>query len=140
MAYSAISTSLRAPVFSQMRAISFMKEIFVASIAFAAYSLMSVVTAAVYLLDKRLAIRGARRIPERTLHGLELLGGWPGALVAQQVFRHKNRKPSFFLVTWLIAASTGAKPGIGSVARKTSVVPLASPATRRSSCSTRRCR
>ncbi len=74
------------------------------TVAFAAYSLMSVVTAAVYLLDKRLAISGARRIPERTLHALELLGGWPGALVAQQLFRHKNRKPTFFLVTWLIAA------------------------------------
>ncbi len=73
-------------------------------IALAAYSLMSVVTAAFYFVDKRLAIRGSRRIPESTLHVLELLGGWPGALVAQQLFRHKNRKPTFFLVTWLIAA------------------------------------
>ncbi len=74
------------------------------SIAFAAYSLMSVVTAALYFLDKRLAMSGSRRIPERTLHTLELLCGWPGALVAQQLFRHKNRKPTFFLVTWVIAA------------------------------------
>ena len=73
-------------------------------IALLLYGLMSVLTAAVYSLDKRHAVRAARRIPERTLHTLELLGGWPGALAAQQVFRHKNRKPAFFLVTYLIAA------------------------------------
>ena len=73
-------------------------------VALVIYTLMSLFTVAVYLLDKRRAIHAARRIPERTLHTLELLGGWPGALVAQQVFRHKNRKPRFFLVTWLIAA------------------------------------
>lgn len=73
-------------------------------IALILYTCMSLLTAAIYLLDKRRAVHAARRIPERTLHTLELLGGWPGALLAQQVFRHKNRKPGFFLVTWLIAA------------------------------------
>ncbi len=34
------------------------------------------------------------------LHLLELLGGWPGAFLAQQVFRHKTRKLSFQLVFW----------------------------------------
>ncbi|MFP5341147.1 MAG: DUF1294 domain-containing protein, partial [Gammaproteobacteria bacterium] len=32
----------------------------------------------------------------------ELAGGWPGALVAQQVFRHKTRKLSYQLTFWLI--------------------------------------
>lgn len=73
------------------------------TIALAAYTLMSLITAAIYFHDKRCAARGARRVPEATLHGLEFFGGWPGALVAQQVFRHKNRKPAFYLVTWLIA-------------------------------------
>ena len=68
------------------------------------YAFMSVITLAVYALDKSAARRDTRRIRERTLHTLELLGGWPGALAAQQLFRHKRRKWSFFLVTWLIAA------------------------------------
>ena len=38
--------------------------------------------------------------PEVRLHLFELLGGWPGALVAQQAFRHKTRKLSFQLVFW----------------------------------------
>ena len=76
-----------------------------ATIAAAAYGVMSLITVAAYGADKTLARRGARRIRERTLHLLELTGGWPGALVAQQLFRHKRRKPSFFLVTWLIVAA-----------------------------------
>jgi uncharacterized membrane protein YsdA (DUF1294 family) len=35
------------------------------------------------------------RISERTLHILSLLGGWPGALIAQQYFRHKTIKQPF---------------------------------------------
>ncbi|CAN5678644.1 hypothetical protein BH09PLA1_BH09PLA1_22270 [soil metagenome] len=68
-----------------------------------AYAVLSVITALTYAADKYLATRGRRRVSERTLHLLELLGGWPGTLVAQQVFRHKRRKASFFLVTWGIA-------------------------------------
>jgi len=52
--------------------------------------------------DKRAARRGCRRTPERTLHLLELIGGWPGALLAMTVFHHKTRKASYFLVTALI--------------------------------------
>ena len=71
-----------------------------------AYAVMSLVTALTYAADKLLARRGSgRRVSERTLHLLELLGGWPGALVAQQFFKHKRRKPSFFFVTWLIAVA-----------------------------------
>ena len=53
-------------------------------------------------MDKRSAETGRWRTPENTLHITELLGGWPGALVAQQVFRHKTRKVSFQVVVWLI--------------------------------------
>jgi uncharacterized membrane protein YsdA (DUF1294 family) len=65
----------------------------------AIYGLMSLATAALYAWDKRCASRGCRRTPERTLHAMALLGGWPGALVAQQLFRHKRRKNGFMLMT-----------------------------------------
>ncbi len=55
-----------------------------------------------YLHDKRSALRRGWRTPEARLHLVELLGGWPGALIAQQAFRHKTRKLSFQLVFWLI--------------------------------------
>ena len=67
------------------------------------YAAIGVVTAIVYAIDKSLATRGRRRVRERSLHLLALLGGWPGALVAQQVFRHKRRKLGFVLVTCAIA-------------------------------------
>ena len=74
-------------------------------IAAAGYMAAAVVTFLAFALDKRVARLGASRIRERTLHILELAGGWPGAILAQFVLRHKNRKPTFFLVTWLIAAA-----------------------------------
>jgi uncharacterized membrane protein YsdA (DUF1294 family) len=76
----------------------------VLAIAFT-YAAMSLITAGAYGIDKMRARRGGWRVPERTLHGLELAFGWPGGLVAQQVFRHKRRKARFFLVTWLIAVA-----------------------------------
>lgn len=68
----------------------------------AVYALMSVITSALYGYDKQQAQRGGQRTPEKLLHAGELLGGWPGALLAQQVFRHKTRKFSYQLVFWLI--------------------------------------
>ena len=67
-----------------------------------AYLLASVLAFAAYLHDKRRALRNGWRTPEARLHLLELLGGWPGALIAQQLLRHKTRKLSFQLVLWLI--------------------------------------
>ena len=71
----------------------------------ASYVLMSVVAFALYLIDKRRAVRGEWRISEGTLHAVELLGGWPGAWLAQRVFRHKNRKASYLGVFWAIGAA-----------------------------------
>ena len=44
-----------------------------------------------YWRDKRAAIAGRRRVRESTLHLLDLVGGWPGGLLAQRLFRHKSR-------------------------------------------------
>lgn len=66
--------------------------------------MMGLATFVVFWLDKRRAVRGDRRIPERTLHALELLGGWAGAIAAMMLVRHKNRKASYWIVTAMIAA------------------------------------
>jgi uncharacterized membrane protein YsdA (DUF1294 family)/cold shock CspA family protein len=54
-----------------------------------------------YWLDKSASQRGGQRTPESTLHGLGLLGGWPGALIAQQQFHHKTVKQPFQRVFWI---------------------------------------
>jgi uncharacterized membrane protein YsdA (DUF1294 family) len=55
-----------------------------------------------YWSDKRRAEAGEWRIPEATLHLGELLGGWPGAFLAQRQLRHKTAKVSYQIVFWLI--------------------------------------
>ena len=65
-----------------------------------AYGVASVVTFMAYALDKSAAMQGRWRTPESTLHTLSLACGWPGALLAQQLLRHKSAKPSFLAVYW----------------------------------------
>lgn len=65
-----------------------------------AYASMSLLSFFAYRDDKVRAERGRRRTPEKTLHTLDLLGGWPGGLLAQQAFRHKSSKGSFQFVFW----------------------------------------
>ena len=67
----------------------------------AAYGGVSLVLFLMYWIDKRSARRGGQRTAENTLHLFELCCGWPGALLAQQVFRHKTRKGSYQFVFWL---------------------------------------
>ena len=62
---------------------------------------LSIITFCVYGWDKRQAKLGRWRTPEKTLHVLALLGGWPGAILAQRYFRHKTRKGSFQVLFWL---------------------------------------
>ncbi|BCD87219.1 hypothetical protein PSm6_36260 [Pseudomonas solani] len=68
------------------------------------YLAMSLVCFIAYWRDKRFAVAGAQRTPESRLHLYELLGGWPGGLLAQRLIRHKNRKLSYQVKFWLIVA------------------------------------
>ena len=54
-------------------------------------------TWAAYGLDKGRAKSGKWRIPERTLLLLALAGGSLGALAGMIMFRHKTRKPKFYI-------------------------------------------
>ena len=69
-----------------------------------AYLAISALTFAVYAFDKATAQAGRWRTPEKTLHLLAVAGGWPGALLAQQLFRHKTSKARFIAVFWLTVA------------------------------------
>ena len=63
---------------------------------------LSAVTYWAYAVDKRRAEEGLWRVPEGHLHLLELIGGWPGAFLAQRRLRHKCSKGSYQLMFWLI--------------------------------------
>jgi uncharacterized membrane protein YsdA (DUF1294 family) len=75
---------------------------YVAAAYVAIVALTSLAAFAAYGWDKRRARRQGRRVPENTLHLLALLGGWPGALAGQRVFRHKTQKLGFRVVFWLV--------------------------------------
>lgn len=64
------------------------------------YILASVFTFIIYAHDKSKAQQGVWRTPESTLHVFALIGGWPGAAVAQQLLRHKSQKKAFRVVYW----------------------------------------
>lgn len=65
------------------------------------YGAMSIAAFVIYAIDKSAAKQGRWRISERTLHLLALAGGWPGALAAQRLLRHKNAKREFQVVFWI---------------------------------------
>ena len=65
------------------------------------YAGASALCFALYAVDKAAARAGRDRISESMLLSLGFVGGWPGAIVAQQVFRHKTAKRSFRVRFWL---------------------------------------
>lgn len=91
------------------------------------YALMSALSLSMYGLDKRASTRAGWRTSEARLHLVELLGGWPGALLAQRVFRHKTRKTSFQVMyyvavvtnlaalAWMLYADSGGARVTGVV-------------------------
>lgn len=58
---------------------------------------INLVTFIVYGIDKRRARMHSRRIPERTLMWLAVLGGSIGAYLAIHIFRHKTKHRKFML-------------------------------------------
>lgn len=54
--------------------------------------------------DKRRAIKRKRRIPEKTLLLLGLIGGGLAGLVSQKIFHHKTRK-KYFTMVYLIGGA-----------------------------------
>ncbi|WP_426416151.1 DUF1294 domain-containing protein [Aestuariirhabdus sp. LZHN29] len=56
---------------------------------------------ALYWKDKSAARNGVWRTSETTLWFAGLIGGWPGALIAQRVLRHKSSKASFQTIFWI---------------------------------------
>ena len=94
-------------LFSLTFAISFLAIVTVAVLAdkvppllIYLYLIASFLTFLKYALDKSAAKKNKWRTPESTLHLLSIIGGWPGALMAQQILRHKSKKVSFRIVFW----------------------------------------
>jgi uncharacterized membrane protein YsdA (DUF1294 family)/cold shock CspA family protein len=65
------------------------------------YLAASVLAYMAYAMDKAAAESRRWRIAEDTLHIWGLIGGWPGALFAQQQLRHKTSKTSFQVMFWI---------------------------------------
>lgn len=80
-----------------------MRDIEIIVAALVVCSIMSMIALVMMWRDKRAAMRGSAR-PEAMLHTLGLLGGWPGVLLGQRMFRHKSRKLSFRLVQSCVIA------------------------------------
>ncbi|HEC6761392.1 TPA: DUF1294 domain-containing protein [Salmonella enterica subsp. enterica serovar Thompson] len=70
------------------------------------FLLANVLTLAIYGIDKTAARKIWRRVPESTLLVFGVVGGWPGAIVGQQLFRHKTQKQPFktyFIVSVIVS-------------------------------------
>ena len=72
---------------------------------------ISLIALLCYGFDKYQSMHRGFRIPEVVLHVLALAGGSPGALLGQQLFRHKTAKPWFRL--WLYGIVVVQVIGLG---------------------------
>lgn len=68
------------------------------------YGVASVACFVGYGLDKRAAHRKEWRVSETILLMVGLVGGWPGAIIGQEVFRHKTQKVAFRTLFWMSVA------------------------------------
>jgi uncharacterized membrane protein YsdA (DUF1294 family)/cold shock CspA family protein len=104
---AAQSAAVKRSVFPVLFAMGFL--LFILAMVFAGrlpilvpvfYLVASVVTFFAYAFDKSAASRNAWRTSENTLHVLALAGGWPGAVAAQRLLRHKSAKKPFLISFW----------------------------------------
>ncbi len=75
------------------------------------YTLSSVVAFVAYAVDKHAAQNNLWRVKESHLHWLALIGGWPGAWIAQKTLRHKTKKASFQTAFWVTVVLNSAAVG-----------------------------
>lgn len=75
------------------------------------YTLSSVMAFVAYAVDKHAAQNNLWRVKESHLHLLALIGGWPGAWLAQKTLRHKTKKASFQAAFWVTVALNCAAVG-----------------------------
>jgi len=108
---SALPTPVRSLSTSAMISASFLVIVTALSLAgripmmlLGVYVALSVWLFMLYGIDKSAAQRHAWRAPESILHLGALLGGWPGALLAQSVFHHKTVKQPFRAIMWATVA------------------------------------
>ena len=62
------------------------------------YTAINLIAAVTAFVDKRRAIRGRWRIPERTLLLLGFFGGAAGELLAMLLIRHKTKHAKFMVL------------------------------------------
>lgn len=58
---------------------------------------VSFYSAALTCTDKRLAVKGGRRIPEKKLFGAALLGGGAAMYITMRIIRHKTLHKRFMI-------------------------------------------
>jgi len=68
------------------------------------YLVMSIVTFGFYYADKKRAETNRWRIAGTSLHVLEAVGGWPGAVLAMAMLRHLTRKREHLAMLCAIVA------------------------------------
>ena len=71
---------------------------------FVIYGVASVACFAGYGLDKMAASQKQWRVSETILLLIGLVGGWPGGIIGQEVFRHKTQKKTFRTLFWMSVA------------------------------------
>ena len=66
--------------------------------------IINAVGVVIMLADKRRAQKKLWRVPEATLFTIAILGGSIGVLLGMRLFRHKTRKPRFYIGIPLLLA------------------------------------